>query len=72
MRILQLLYEPPGTYLDLQIDLLLGKSEYHRHALERRVPMRLARLEFDLDVLALKTWCFTSFWLAVCSTMSTR
>ena len=52
LQILQLLYEPPGAYLDLQVDLLLAQSEYHRQALARRVPTRLAALDFDLDVLA--------------------
>jgi hypothetical protein len=27
VQILQLLYEPPGAYLDLQVDLLLAQSE---------------------------------------------
>ena len=52
LQILQLLYEPPGSYLDLQVDLLLAQSDYHRQALERRTPTRLAALDFDLDVLA--------------------
>jgi len=52
LQILQLLYEPPGTYLDLQVDLLLAQSEYHRQALARRVPTRLASLDLDLYVLA--------------------
>jgi hypothetical protein len=52
LQILQLLYEPPGAYLDLQVDLLLAQSDYHRLALARRTPTRLAALDFDLDVLA--------------------
>lgn len=52
LQILQLLYEPPGSYLDLQVDLILAQSDYHRQALERRTPTRLAALDFDLDVLA--------------------
>lgn len=32
LQILQLLYEPPGAYLDLQVDLLLAQSDYHRQA----------------------------------------
>jgi hypothetical protein len=52
LDLLQLLYEPPETYLDLQIDLLLAKSDYHRKALERRVPLRLTDLDIDIDVLA--------------------
>jgi hypothetical protein len=45
LQILQLLYEPPGAYVDLQVDLLLAQSEYHREALARRVPARLATLD---------------------------
>lgn len=52
LQILQLLYEPPGAFLDLQVDLLLAQSDYHRQALARRTPTRLAALDFDLDVLA--------------------
>jgi len=52
LQILQLLYEPPGAYLDLQVDLLLAQSEYHRQALARRVPTRLSALDIDLYVLA--------------------
>src|SRR4051812_44763349 len=35
VRIIQLLYEPPGTFLSLQIDLLLAESDYQRAALVR-------------------------------------
>ena len=52
LQVLQLLYEPPGAYLDLQVDLLLAQSDYHRQALERRIRTRLAPLDLDLDVLA--------------------
>jgi hypothetical protein len=52
LEILQLLYEPPGADLDLQVDLLLAQSEYHRQALARRVPTRLDSLDLDLYVLA--------------------
>ena len=36
VRILQMLYEPPGTFLDVQVDLLFGGTEYYRQAIERR------------------------------------
>ena len=52
LQIVQLLYEPPGAYIDLQVDLLLAQSEYHRQALARRVPTRLENLNVDLYVLA--------------------
>ena len=52
LYLLQLLYQPPETFLDLQIDLLLARSDYHRKALDRRVPIRLADLDIEIDVLA--------------------
>lgn len=51
-HILQLLYEPPGAFTDLQIDLLLAESDYHREALSRRVPMRLPELDMAVLVLS--------------------
>ncbi len=52
LQILQFLYEPHESYVDLQVDLLLGQSAYHRAALARRVPTRLSALELDVFVLA--------------------
>ena len=49
--IVQLLYEPPESFLDLQIDLLLAKSEYHLQALERRITTRLSDLDIEISVL---------------------
>jgi hypothetical protein len=60
VRIVQLLYEPKAAFLDIQIDLLLAESSFHREALARRVPVRLSDVEFDLctlsceDILILK------------------
>jgi hypothetical protein len=51
-RILQLLYEPPGTFLELQVDLLLADAEYPREALTRRVPARLSGLDIEIFVLS--------------------
>jgi hypothetical protein len=48
---LQLLFEPPGAYLDLQVDLLFADCEYKRHALSRRVPFRLPDGSFEFLVL---------------------
>ncbi len=36
-RLAQLLYEPPGTFVEAQVDLLLADSEYPKQALARRV-----------------------------------
>lgn len=52
LQIVQLLYESPGAFIDLQVDLLLAQSEYHRHAPERRVSTRLLAVDLDVYVLA--------------------
>jgi hypothetical protein len=52
LRILQLLYEPPGTLVDLQIDVLLAESEYFQQALSRRIPARLPGLDLEIAVLS--------------------
>lgn len=51
-RLLQLLYEIPGSHLDIQVDLLLVTSEYHRQALGRRLPTLLADPQMEVAVLA--------------------
>jgi hypothetical protein len=52
VRIVQLLYEPKGAFVDVQIDILLAESEFHREALTRRVPARLPDLDIDLFTLS--------------------
>lgn len=52
VRIAQLLYEPKDAFLDIQIDLLLAESPFHREALARRVPARLPDLDLDLHTLS--------------------
>jgi len=52
VRIVQLLYEPKEAFLDIQIDLLLAESAFHREALARRVPARLSDVEFNLFTLS--------------------
>jgi hypothetical protein len=49
--VIQLLYEPPDTFVDVQIDVLTSESEYHGKALERRVGMRLPDLDVQIAVL---------------------
>ena len=39
LQIAQLVYEPPETFVEVQVDLLLADSAYHVEALARRVPM---------------------------------
>lgn len=50
--VLQLLYEPPGVLVDLQIDLLLADTAYHREALTRRVSLTLESIQRTLYVLS--------------------
>lgn len=50
--LVQLLYEPPDTFLDLRIDLLFARSEFHLQALNRRVSLRLPGLDQEVAVLA--------------------
>ena len=52
VRIVQLLYEPNQAFMDIQIDLLLAESAFHREALARRVPAQLSDVEFDLFTLS--------------------
>lgn len=49
-RFFQFHYTPPGTYVDIKVDLLLAESEFHRQALARRVPVEWP--EFRLNVEA--------------------
>jgi hypothetical protein len=51
LDVLSLLYEPPEAFVELQIDLLLAKSEYHREALRRRIPVILPGLDVPIAVL---------------------
>jgi hypothetical protein len=39
LQIAQLSYEPPETFVEVQVDLLLADSAFHQKALARRVPM---------------------------------
>lgn len=52
LQIIQLLYEPPETFVDIQIDLLVAESAYHEAALQRRVSTRLPDLDIEIAVLA--------------------
>src|SRR5581483_7231518 len=52
VRIVQLLYEPKGAFLDIQIDLLLAESAFQREALARRIPVRLSDLDLNLYTLS--------------------
>ncbi len=51
LRLVQLLYEPPGTFVDVQIDFLLAESAYHRTALSRRVALDLPGVAVEIFAL---------------------
>jgi hypothetical protein len=51
LQILQLLYEPPGSFLELQIDLLLGDSAYHQETLSRRLAASLPSIDVKIAIL---------------------
>lgn len=44
--------EPPDTFVDVQVDLLIANSQYSREAIERRVRIELDEFGFELDVLS--------------------
>jgi hypothetical protein len=52
LQVLQFQYEPPGAFLDIQVDLLLSDSSYHQAALARRVEVKLSSLAGKVFVLA--------------------
>lgn len=49
---IQLLYEPPEAFVDIQIDLLLADSPFHRQAIARRVALPVDALGFELFVVS--------------------
>ena len=51
LRLLQFIYQPAETYLDLQVDLLIADSEYEHVALSRRIAARLPGLDIEIAVL---------------------
>jgi hypothetical protein len=51
-RILQMLFEPPGTFLEIQVDLLFADSDYQRQALSHCARTRLPGLEIEISVLS--------------------
>jgi hypothetical protein len=52
VRFLQLVYQPPGMLLDIQIDLHLATSDFHRQAIERRVLLKASELGFEVAVIS--------------------
>jgi len=50
-RMIQLLYQAPGTFLDIQIDVLLADSAYQKEAVGRAAPAKLDK-ELEIAVLS--------------------
>jgi hypothetical protein len=51
LRLLQVTFDPPDAFVSIRADLLVVQTEYHRRALERRVPVRLANIDVTISVL---------------------
>jgi hypothetical protein len=51
LKILQFLYEPPDSFMSMQVDFLLADSPYHRQALDRRIKAWLPDSDLQIDVL---------------------
>jgi hypothetical protein len=51
-RLLQVTFDPPDAFVTVRADLLIVLNEYHRQALDHRVPVRLPNLEFPIFVLS--------------------
>lgn len=49
--LLQFTYQPEGTYVDVQVDLLLARSAFAREALCRSVTLTSETLGFEVQVL---------------------
>ncbi|MBM4070169.1 MAG: hypothetical protein FJ271_14630 [Planctomycetes bacterium] len=50
-KIIQVLYQPPGSFLDIQVDLLVAPDDYARNALTRAQPAVLPGVAEPIDVL---------------------
>lgn len=51
LDVIQLLYEPPESFLEVEVDVLIARSEYFETALQRRVATRLPDLDVEIAVL---------------------
>ena len=52
MGVAQLMYEVPGTFVEVQVDLLFADSEYHLEALKRRLTLTVPGLDIPTSVLS--------------------
>jgi len=51
LQVIQLLYTPPGAFMQFQVDLHLATTAFHRQVLSRRVSLPLPDLDLDVDVV---------------------
>jgi len=51
LQAMPFLYEPPETFLEIQIDLFAATTDYHEEALRRRVPFLLPGSDLQVEVL---------------------
>jgi len=50
-KFIQLIYEPPGSLVQIQVDLILATTEFHQQAIDRRVELPRERLGFAAQVV---------------------
>lgn len=51
-EIVQLIYDPPGALVEVQVDLLVATNTYQQRALERRQRVSFPDIRLDVDVLS--------------------
>lgn len=51
-RLVPLEYEPPGSFLDVRIDLMFADTDYQKNVLSRTVQGRIAGWETEIAILA--------------------
>lgn len=51
LQVMQLLYEPPGAFMQFQVDLHLATTPFHRQVLSRRVALSLPDWDLRVDVV---------------------
>ena len=51
LEVMQLVYEPPGAFMQFQVDLHLATSDFQRQVLSRRVSLPLPDLNLNVDVV---------------------
>ena len=52
--LLQVRYEPPNLLMDIQVDLLIARSDYYQQALDRAVSIKLPQVDLDARVVSVE------------------